>query len=620
MKMAFSKIMKAAFLFLAGLGLLPGCSTAPVKPEIVALGDYEYTKQYISWLITKEMKSKHFVGLSIALVDEQRVVWAEGFGYSDKENGIPATPETVYGVGSISKLFTATAAMQLAEQGKLDIDKPLQTYLPQFSIKSRFPDAGPITLRGIMTHHSGLPSDLRKGMWSKNPEPFTNVVDRVKADYVAYPPNFIFSYSNLGVTLLGHAIQNVSNRDFAAYMEESLLRPMNMSRSGFFVRPDMVPFVAKGYHNSNRVDVALTPDRDVPAGALHSNVLDLSKFMQMVFGHGMSGANPILKPETLAEMLRPQNTSVPLDLDFRIGLGWMLGTSEGIGIHGAGAVADHGGGIPGFRSSLMILPEQKMGVVVLSNSDSADAAVARLAVRTLKLAFEAKTGIKQQEVKKPVTAQGVLSQEDLQSYAGWYSTIAGPVHVTARSGRLEANVMHKKMRLVPLEDGGLGLKYKLLGFIPVSLGELEYLRFSRATVAGREIIKARSIGNREFLEGEKIKSALIPDKWLQRTGEYEITNAGDDFFAPDAVRLWSEDGLLFLRYYLSVPEKIPFMVVLSPVSDTEAVVYGLGRGMGETIRVVTTDGQEKLVYSGYVMGRRVRAVHDMAAESDTAGE
>ena len=144
-----------------------------MKPEATALGDYEYTKQYMSWLIKKEMKRNNITGLSIALVDGQKVVWSAGFGYADKVNNIPATSQTVYGAGSISKLFTATATMQLAEQGKIDIDKPLQTCLPRFSIKTRFPDAGPITPRNIMTHHSGLPSDLRKGMWSKKPEPFT---------------------------------------------------------------------------------------------------------------------------------------------------------------------------------------------------------------------------------------------------------------------------------------------------------------------------------------------------------------------------------------------------------------------------------------------------------------
>ena len=103
-----------------------GCSTMPPKPESFAREDYSYTREYISWLIKREMKKNDVTGLSIALVDDRRIIWAEGFGWADEANAVPATPDTVYRVGSVSKLFTATAAMQLAEQGRFDIDKPLR--------------------------------------------------------------------------------------------------------------------------------------------------------------------------------------------------------------------------------------------------------------------------------------------------------------------------------------------------------------------------------------------------------------------------------------------------------------------------------------------------------------
>jgi CubicO group peptidase (beta-lactamase class C family) len=130
------------------------CSTVPARPADALPGDYEYTKQYLSWLIQKEMKKFDVTGLSIALVSDQRIVWAEGFGYADKANTIPATSLTIYRAGSIAKLFTTAAVMQLAEQGRIDIDKPLQTYLPQFSVKTRFPASGPIP---------GFPPTLPRG-------------------------------------------------------------------------------------------------------------------------------------------------------------------------------------------------------------------------------------------------------------------------------------------------------------------------------------------------------------------------------------------------------------------------------------------------------------------------
>ena len=131
-------MLKTGATIILLLFVLAGCAAMPPKPETMARNDYTYTREYISWLVRKEMKKNDVTGLSVALVDDQRVVWAEGFGFADLANQRPATPETIYRVGSISKLFTATAAMQLVEQGKLDIDQPLQRYLQEFSARSRF--------------------------------------------------------------------------------------------------------------------------------------------------------------------------------------------------------------------------------------------------------------------------------------------------------------------------------------------------------------------------------------------------------------------------------------------------------------------------------------------------
>ena len=106
---------------------LGACSTPPQKPASTARGDYAYTREYLNWLIRQEMADADVTGLSIALVDDQEVVWSQGFGYADKQANITATPDTVYHLGSIAKVFTAAAAMQLAEQGKMNIDQPLQT-------------------------------------------------------------------------------------------------------------------------------------------------------------------------------------------------------------------------------------------------------------------------------------------------------------------------------------------------------------------------------------------------------------------------------------------------------------------------------------------------------------
>ncbi len=594
-------MLKTGATIILLLFVLAGCAGMPPKPETMARNDYSYTREYISWLVRKEMKRNDVTGLSVALVDDQRVVWAEGFGFADLANQRSATPETIYRVGSISKLFTATAAMQLVEQGKLDIDLPLQRYLPDFSASSRFPEAGPVTPRSIMTHHSGLPSDYLKGMWTRQPQPYEGLVELLGDEYVANPPEYVFSYSNLGVTLLGHALEKLSGRDFCANMKESVLLPLGMTRSRFAPGPDTSPLGARAYRKGEEAEEF--PLRDLPAGGLNSNVLELSRFMQMVFAGGRAGERQILKPETLAEMLRPQNTAVPLDLNFRIGLAWMLSGLGGIDIRNAGPVAHHGGATLNHRSQLAVLPEQKLGVVVLSNSATAGPVVNKVATELLKLALEVKSGIKQPEKTEPAAGEGSFSMEELQAYEGNYATMAGVVGITRKSDYLTAGIMGNSLRLVPRADGLLGLQYRLLGIIPISLGELDRIGISRTRVNGREIVKANMNGQ-ELLVGERINPAPIPVEWQSRLGEYEIVNAGDDAVMVDGIRVRLERGVLMVEYSMPLFADQRMTVAIVPVSASEAVISGLGRGMGETIRIVEVGGEEMIRYSGYLLKKR----------------
>jgi CubicO group peptidase (beta-lactamase class C family) len=232
MKPVFPMLKKTAFISI--LLILAACAAMPPEaPVHQKKGDYGYVKDYITWFIQKEMKDKDIVGLSIALVDDQDIVWRQGFGYADRENKIEASPETIYRAGSISKLFNAMAVMKLVEAGKMNIDRPLVTYIPEFRVKSRFGSTDGITPRTILTHHSGLPGDWMDGSYGNRVIPFTQLVHAIRDEYVAYPPNTVMSYSNLAVTLLGHAVQKVSGQEYAHFLDQILLKPMGMTHSRF---------------------------------------------------------------------------------------------------------------------------------------------------------------------------------------------------------------------------------------------------------------------------------------------------------------------------------------------------------------------------------------------------
>jgi CubicO group peptidase (beta-lactamase class C family) len=569
-----------------------------MRPTALARGDFKATQAYATELIQYEMAKHAVPGLSIALVDDQRIVWAQGFGFADVERKIPADADTLYRVGSISKLFTDTAAMQLAEQGRIDIDQPVQKYLPGFAPKMHQPQAA-ITVRQLMTHHSGLPRDRLKGFQNSEPRPFAELEQDLSDEYVAYPPDHYFSYSNVGISLVGRVVETQSATSFAQYMRQSVLAPLGMSHTSFDTGPAASAHMSLGYRKNEAVQEV--PLRDVPAGGLNSSVNDLSRFLSMVFAEGASGGQQILKPQTVAEMLRPQNTAVPLDSNFHVGLGWMLSTLGKSTILNAGPVAHHGGSIGMFRSALYVLPQHKLGVVVLGNSNTSDGVVDRIATETLKLALQAKTGIQQPESTPAGWADDTVPASALRDYAGDYTTTLGFVRIRADGQQLKLDALGRTFDLRMRTDGLLGLDYTLLGFIHPNLGPLSERGFiHRSNEAGRDLLFAR-VGAQEVLVGQRIAPPPNLGAWRKRLGDYAITNLGSDPKVVERISLVEEQGYLKLALRTSdAPGETP-RVVLMPVSDTLARVLGPLAHEGETVRVVTVDGVEQLAYSGYLV-------------------
>jgi CubicO group peptidase (beta-lactamase class C family) len=572
--------------------LLAACATPAPVADVGAPGDFRHTQEYISWLVDREMSKNDITGVSIALVDDQTVIWQKGFGYADLEAGIPATPETVYRAGSIAKVFTAAAAMQLAEQGKLDIDRPLAVALPEFSIKTRFPTADPVTPRNIMCHHSGLPSNFLRGLYVREPDRFETVVESIREEYLAFPPNYVFSYSNLGMALLGAAVEKVSGERFNRYMEGHFFQPLGMTQSSFASRP-----IAKAYDHNKAIEVFSL--RDVPAANLLSNVVDLSQFLKMQFADGVVGSQQIMSPASLHEMVRIQNKAFPMTFQQYVGLGWMM---SGIDVPGGGPVASHGGSLPDSHGMMAILPEHKLGVVVLSNSATSHVAVSKIASEALRLMLEAKTGIRQEAPAPTLSAERDPTAEELRQFDGDFDTMVGLARISTASGQIDADAVGHHFRLVPHENGLLTIKYKVLGMMPVRVGAFEDIHLSMTRVDGRQIIVGR-IGNESLIFGEKLKPVGIPKSFQQRLGQYEIVDRIDGP-APDSLLLREDHGLLVGEAHFPEVPDVLLRIAFRPVSDHEVVTAGLGTSRGDTLRVIDTENGDMLGFSGFQLRKK----------------
>jgi len=575
--------------------LISACSTAPQKPQQITAGNYDYVKEYISWLINKEMKQQQVMGASIAIVDNQRVVWAQGFGYADIKNKVPATPETVYPIGSISKLFTVMATMQLAEQGKVDIDQPLQKYLPQFSIRSRFPESGPVTPRSMMTHHAGLPNDMPKGALTA--EPPSALLYRLKDEYVAYPTNYVLAYSNVAMALLGLMIEQVSNTEFSEYLNQSIFSPIGMQHSSFKPTPEIKGFLSNGYRNGNEAKQIQL--RDVAAGSMYSNVLDLSRFIKMLFAKGAADNRQILQPATIDEMLRPQNEAVALDFDQRIGLGWFLtyaGKNEE-------KIGSHAGNMPLFHTTLAIVPGKKIGVVLLTNSAEGRRIYDQIAGAALELAIEAKTGYALEKREHKISPPDkIASEEMLQAFIGRYATINMVGSVERKKKTLSAHVGGYEAELIPSSNGEFGVARKWLGLFSqkkVGALELSKIRARRMDVAGRELLIVR-YDDRPWFTAEKIDPLPLPENWENALGKYEVINPDPEGSIQD-VTLSRDDDLLVFTYTFPAWGSGKRILYFASISETAAITLGIGRNSGETMRIINIDNQKGIYFFGFKM-------------------
>ncbi len=557
------------------LAIVPvGCAFAPGRPDFTGKKNYEDVIRYLNTYIAKTMNRNNVIGLSIAVVDDQETVFARGFGYADRENRVPATKNTVYRAGSISELFTATAVMQLAEAGKVDIDDPFQEYVPGFSIRSRFADAGPITPRNIMTHHSGLPSNYVQGMFTRNPETLEHLVERLENEYSSFPPELILCESTLGMGILGRLIEGVSGKDFARYMEDEVLLPMGMTSSSFVLNNEIEARVAQGYHKKKpREQFAM---REMPAGSLYSNVVDMSRFMKMVFGRGTAGDVQILNHETLSEMLRIQNNGCALDMDRKIGLNWMI-----IDKQGAGRIIGHQGGVGTFLSCMSAVPEQKLGVIVFTNCTEGSQAAGQICMEALESVYEARTG---RTIDEPhnFAPKMRLAEEALKPYEGHYDTALGFVSIKTKGQKLAAHFAQKSFVLTPRQDGTFSVKYLLFGFIPIEIPPYDEVVFSFQDISGYHVL-AEERGNKRALMGTRIEPVAIVPVWQDRLGLYEnVDHYGDGMYVK-SIELSMRDGFLLADVAFVDIEETTHRLALQPVNDTEAIVMGLGRNRGDTI-------------------------------------
>jgi CubicO group peptidase (beta-lactamase class C family) len=315
-------------------------------------------------IIQQAMAQAEVPGFAIAVVQNQKIVYAAGFGVRNlTRSDDKITPESLFHMASITKPFVATSVMQLVEQGRIELDAPLVKYLPYFHMKDERYKT--ITIRQMLTHTSGMP-DVEDYEWDK-PQYDDGALERyvrsLKPLSLIAAPGTRFQYSNMAYEILGDVIAKVSGQSFEDYVRQHILEPLGMSHSTLFMK-QADPQRLTSPHNVNAsFDVAVSPvfpynRMHSPSSTLYSSVLDMTRWAMANMNRGELNGKRMLKASTYDVMWKPAGEQWS-----QIGISWFLRKYKDHRVIG------HGGGDTGFRSNLAMLPDDGIAVVMMSNYD-----------------------------------------------------------------------------------------------------------------------------------------------------------------------------------------------------------------------------------------------------------
>lgn len=377
-------------------------------------------------VVQEAMERLHVPGAVVGILDGDDEI-IESFGVTCIERPLPVTPETLFEIGSTTKTVTGLTVMQLVEQGKLQLDEPVRTYLPDLSVGD-LDSVGNISLRHLLTHTGGFDGDYFCD-FGRGDDALRLTVESMSTLSQIGPTGELWSYCNSGFYIVGRLIETVTGKSYEAAVREMVLDPLGMTESFYFAEEVMTYSFAVGHSiRDEKAKIArpwALPRSSAPAGGIASSIGDNLKYARFLMGDGTTeNGDRLVKRETLELMRSPM---VPSSLDVSMGLTWFNHEVEGV------KIAHHGGTVIGQVSSFAFAPDKKFALAVMTNGDKRE-----LLTDVTKWAYRAYLGV---EEPKPEAREA--TPEEAQSLSGRYESLTTELELSVDEGKLTLHVSPK---------------------------------------------------------------------------------------------------------------------------------------------------------------------------------
>ena len=542
-------------------------------------------------MIIKRMNSDNLIGVSAAIIINDSVVLKKSYGYADKDNNIPMTENTVVNIASVTKTFTALAVMQLHEKGLLDINKPLNMYLPQFNPLTRGENLDDLTIKSVITHSSGMQTDVLKNTDSGSGK-YTDVLGFINESWLLYPPGMVESYSNSGYNILGHLIKQVSGLDYPEYIHKNILMPLGMNNSGFL--SDSLKGRTRIYSGGESMyDYGF---RDVASGGIYTSINESIKYAKELM-HAYNGINSsLISTSTIKEMFTLQAGDVMIEFNKK-GLGWFMFKNDSVF-----AVSHAGDAITG-HAEICLIPEINTAAIILINSAEGESLK-----RDFSYNFISKFGLSVPDISPPPVITEIHDEINpvdlptgiLEKHSGYYSRGFSYIKVTSDNANLSISKDGKQYILKALSAYEF-VPYEIIGQDSLSLKDKE--RYCFMGYDDFHILFHKE-GNNESNLGYKLNT-FDTSSMMKKLGMYEHYGyqliMGDTKFKGAKLSL-DNDRILMLKL-IAYDEEYPFP--LNVISDEYAVTSGLGTGFGFTVRF-TEDKDYDIIDFGGITFRKLK--------------
>jgi CubicO group peptidase (beta-lactamase class C family) len=569
------RLLSLIFLCLLSLN----CSSLHPELRIFNNGDFPGAVSFLDSIIRSNLERQRIPGAAVALVHEGRVIFSQCYGYADTQKKVPITEDTYFMVGSLTKSFTALAVLKLIEQGKVDLNADIKTYIPDFSIKNLDGGDTRITVNHLLTHTSGLMIDYYVRRTGEKNQSNADLLSQLKEEYLCFKPGSASKYSNIGYRLLGVMIEQVTGERFENYLEKQVFKPLGLNQSSFYYTDNMAGHMSKG-HNGD-AEMSRLDNEDKPASGLFSTLKDLTIFLKFLSSSSTPSIGSLSNNEIVDSIIKNANPAIDTFYDNKniYSSGWYLNSYQFKGIQ---TVLSGSGNINGFSTAITYIPEERLGIVILTNSSVGWKANMDIIAKGLHRMIDV--------FRDPATQgpdreeQMIKSTEEYESLCGRYAGFGPIVDIFQKKNRLYAKFKGPAALLIPEGDGIFKPVLRIL-FIDIHVARFtEYesirFRFGKNQQGDKFLYMEARVGESTFsIPLHQYQKMNIPKSYNRYYGTWALD---ENEIYPDILKLYlptnrltffEKDGWPMIKINTWMGEGL---LLLVPLSENLARIAGSG--------------------------------------------